>query len=299
MENKINIAELLKSCPKGMELDCTMYEKCTLIEVDNSNSYPIRLRIQDDLILRLSKYGANSQSELAKCVIFPKGKSTWEGFELPPCRFNDGDIISDSLGTCIFKKEGIKKGTVDYYCGVCGGTFSIKNKPEGHYGCIFRYRLATEEEKQRLFKVIEDNGYKWNAEKKCLEKLREPKFKVGDRIQFNSCSKYNPIYTIRSVEDDRYIFTNSTYIKFGDEDKFTLLKFDVNTLKPFESKVLVRIDTYDVWKPAIFGCIMEKWKYRFVTLGGGCWAQCIPYESNEHLIGTNNDCDDFYKTWKD
>lgn len=26
MENKINIVELLKDCPQGMELDCTMYE---------------------------------------------------------------------------------------------------------------------------------------------------------------------------------------------------------------------------------------------------------------------------------
>ena len=25
MENKINIAELLKDCPEGMELDCTMF----------------------------------------------------------------------------------------------------------------------------------------------------------------------------------------------------------------------------------------------------------------------------------
>lgn len=26
MENKINVAELLKDCPKGIESDCTIYE---------------------------------------------------------------------------------------------------------------------------------------------------------------------------------------------------------------------------------------------------------------------------------
>ena len=26
MENKLNISELLKDCPKGMELDCTLFE---------------------------------------------------------------------------------------------------------------------------------------------------------------------------------------------------------------------------------------------------------------------------------
>jgi hypothetical protein len=27
------------------------------------------------------------------------------------------------------------------------------------------------------------------------------------------------------------------------------------------------------------------------------YKQCIPYEGNEHLLGTTNDCDNFYKTW--
>ena len=30
---------------------------------------------------------------------------------------------------------------------------------------------------------------------------------------------------------------------------------------------------------------------------GAKWKQCIPYKGNEHLSGTTNDCDDFYKTW--
>ena len=44
-------------------------------------------------------------------------------------------------------------------------------------------RLATEEEKQKLYDAIKANGYKWNAGTKTLEKLVEPKFKVGDVIQ--------------------------------------------------------------------------------------------------------------------
>ena len=34
MKDKINIAELLKDCPKGMELDCTMF--CNKVEIVNS-----------------------------------------------------------------------------------------------------------------------------------------------------------------------------------------------------------------------------------------------------------------------
>ena len=37
-------------------------------------------------------------------------------------------------------------------------------------------RLATEEEKQRLFDAIKERGYRWNAETKILEKLIKHKF---------------------------------------------------------------------------------------------------------------------------
>ncbi len=30
---EINIAEILKNCPAGMELDCTMYENCAFDEI--------------------------------------------------------------------------------------------------------------------------------------------------------------------------------------------------------------------------------------------------------------------------
>ena len=45
MENKINIAKLLKDCPKGMELDCTMYDNARLEQVDEKAVYPIVIRI--------------------------------------------------------------------------------------------------------------------------------------------------------------------------------------------------------------------------------------------------------------
>ena len=35
-----------------------------------------------------------------------------------------------------------------------------------------------------------------------------------------------------------------------------------------------------------------------VELKDNCWKQCIPYEGNEHLLGTTDDCDDFYKNWE-
>lgn len=37
----------------------------------------------------------------------------------------------------------------------------------------------------------------------------------------------------------------------------------------------------------------------YYALGETCWRNCIPYEGNEHLSGTTDDCDDFYKNWEE
>lgn len=162
-----------------MELDCTMYNDVTLIKVsNNSEPYPIKIKTKCGFETCLTEYGQNVKIKSAKCVIFPKGKTTWEGF-VPPCKFKDGDIIADSYYSCytticIFKGEGNIKGTVDFYCGIDAiGELFIKDVigQDEHFGEINEYNFATEEEKQKLFDAIKANGYKWNAETKNLEKL--------------------------------------------------------------------------------------------------------------------------------
>lgn len=114
--------------------------------------------------------------------IFIKNKDMENKVE-SPCKFKDGDIISDSLDICIFKREGNISGTVDFYCGrIYNGTDGILvikdiNKPDSNFGRIANYKLATESEKQQLFDAIGVNGYQWNAETKTLEESTIPKYK--------------------------------------------------------------------------------------------------------------------------
>jgi uncharacterized protein YodC (DUF2158 family) len=274
-----------------------MYDNVTLISIDNIEGiiFPIKVRRKDGIHITLTKYGQVANADYAKCVIFPKGKTTWEGF-VPPCKFKDGDIITDSFGTCIFKGEGEFEGTVDYYCGlssVCN-QFSVKDnkcRPAGHYGFIVNYRLATEEEKQKLFQAIKVNGYKWNPETKTLEKLIEPKFKVGDRIRLKNGGS---IIEVTSVNNDGSICVNgmSWTIKIKQQDNYELVpsKFGINTLVPFESRVLVRNVDGDLWKPAIYGFPHSKGCY---VVGGVYWGQCIPYEENKELLGTTNNPEEY------
>ena len=82
---KINIAKLLKDCPTGMELDCTIFNNVVLDEInfDKDPDYPIRIVTKNGTLLSLTKYGTYIEDIDSKCVIFPKDKTTWEGFHRP------------------------------------------------------------------------------------------------------------------------------------------------------------------------------------------------------------------------
>ena len=286
---KINIVELLKDCPSGMELDCAIYENVTLIEVKEGYDYPIVIETPNGQML-FSKYGCFSKNEFAKCVIFPKGKTTWEGF-VPPFKFKDGDIVATNDGYFIGIIKVKDNKQVNTYC-------AIDYREYFRINVDYTFnRLATEKEKEKLFQAIKDSGHRWDEETKTLEPLIEPKFKVGDKIV-----KKNGVcvpFVITGVSDDYYSSKTENSVEIlpvVDQDNWELVpnKFDVTTLKPFD-KVLVRDYDYQCWMVSFFG-YCDKFMGKFYIVRGVC-IQCIPYEGNEHLLGTTNDCEDFYKNW--
>ena len=175
MENKINVAELLKDCPNGMELDCTNYDGIVKFDGFNKNNpYNIRISVMYDgevAIHSLTIYGQTNVSSYNKCVIFPKGKTTWEGFHAP---FKDGDIVAldTEIGVQLFIFKEYADAEEDYvHCYMMlddDGTVDLE------CGDFYVERFATEEEKQKLFDAIKAKGCRWNAETKTLETLVEP-----------------------------------------------------------------------------------------------------------------------------
>jgi hypothetical protein len=125
-----------------------------------------------------------------------------------------------------------------------------------------------------------------------------PKFKVGDSIKLNNSTS---TYTIIDILKDRYRVTCNSYglheIEFERQDDYKLFpnKFDITTLKPFD-KVLVRQSDTDYWKPAFWGKRITSKSYPFITSFGHT-TQAIPFKHNEWLVGTTDDCNDYYKTW--
>ena len=75
-------------------------------------------------------------------------------------------------------------------------------------------------------------------------------------------------------------------------------KFDINTLQPFD-KVLVRDFLSDNWMADFFERIDENDVHYNATCVTSHWEQCIPYnDETKHLLGTREDCPDYYKWWE-
>lgn len=73
------------------------------------------------------------------------------------------------------------------------------------------------------------------------------------------------------------------------ERKSTIFNFEVQEeeveeFHPFQ-KVLVRDSIDYPWTPAFFGTMRDS-LHPYKTIGGCRWNYCIPYEGNEHLLGT-------------
>lgn len=363
MEKKINIANILKHCPKGMKLDCTIYDNVEFEGISDNKDWPIAISVEGYPEV-LNPYGCISYRDYTKCVIYPKGKTTWEGF-VPPCKFKDGDIIyikdkyNQEWYSILSNYVDNKLYTyIDFYI-----NYSILyyNKPNilCEHKYTIEYRLAAKEEKEKLFKVIKDNGYQWNPETKTLDELfpykigtkvwtksdkehkyihtivgissnsfgnleyeikeektgtvvhypkdllipaaeEKPKFKVGDKIRLKE--NHNYIYTITGIrkEENKYECGGTFVLRFSEQDNWELVpnKFDITTLKPFESRVLVRDNDYDEWKGAFWSHLRQKADIKYDTIHGA-YRQCIPYnDDTKHLLGKTNDCDEYFKNWK-
>ena len=92
MENKINIAEILRDMPEGIKLYSPLFGKCEYIAVAN-NEYSIAIKVQrsDGAITKfLMKDGRYFGGyEDAECLLFPSDKMRdWDKF------FKRGDVVS-------------------------------------------------------------------------------------------------------------------------------------------------------------------------------------------------------------
>ena len=234
MENKINIAEILRDMPKGIKLYSPLLGKCEYIGVDNTE-YPINIIAHNTNGMKsidLTEYGCYfSDFEDADTVLFPSAKMrNWSKF------FKRGDVVVNEYSGLITVFDGWKNDdytkfntTIDYY------KVSDSWGKEDIY-CTGIYRRATDEERAKFIAAAEKHyGGKYNPETLQVEpvKVIEPK-----------C-----------------------------------------LLKPFD-KVLVRDSDAGIWKAAHFSHYIGEYEYPYFTTASA-YKQCVPYDCNEHLLGTD------------
>lgn len=86
------------------------------------------------------------------------------------------------------------------------------------------------------------------------------------------------------------------FVRFWDKSKKD--RFNINILQPFD-KILARDYSNDNWECALFSHIEKLESGDRVLTVGSFYNMCIPYnEETKHLIGTTEDCLDYYKWWK-
>lgn len=189
MENKINIAEILRDMPKGTKLYSPLFGKCKLVGVDTDKDGDficVETFFQDERVRESRTFLSDGRYfgwyEDAKCMLFPSDRMRcWSKF------FKRGDVVfDDDMETAV-----IFKGWVDEDYVELNTTINhYKISDDWDKGNICRTLLctkATNEERAKFIAAAEKHyGGKYNPETLQVEpvKVVEPKcsFKPFDKV---------------------------------------------------------------------------------------------------------------------
>lgn len=240
MENKINIAEILRDMPKGTKLYSPLFGKCELVGV-NTDEYGDFIRVesffQDGCVKKESRTFSSDGSYFgwypnAECLLFPSAKMRdWSKF------FMRGDVVLNE-----------HSGLVAIFAGWVDDEFTEFNT---------------------TINLCKKNNF-WGKEKETCPTECFSKVADEERAEFIAAAEkyydgqYNP--ETLHVEPVKVIEPKCSF-------------------KPFD-KVLVRCGN-GIWGATFFSRCDNKSAWAYVGVDCNNWEQCIPYEGNEHLLGTD------------
>ena len=331
METKINITTILKNKPKGTKLYSTVHGKCTFEaitdEIFKINFCTSKFGLMQAGECTLIKFG--NMFDDRECVIFPPkemqdwSKFAWKKGDILVNRDKNIHLIFekfiDDTYTIFVGKHCYEKNYRNEY--------NYERRFDGFKTEYFT--LETEDAAQKYLKTIEEKlGGKLNRETLEIKKT-QPEFKDGDIVyadyghkqavfivsgKTNLSEGYNSLVAL----DLRGLDLDMGYMSFfkedlyklrlaTDEEKQQLFKalakkgkvwipekkqiVDLKpkwTPKPFD-KVLVRDSKSSKWRANLFSHKNVNEPYYCVYAS---WNYCIPYEGNEHLLGTTKDMED-------
>ena len=323
MENKINIAAILKDKPKGTKLYSYICAgECILNEVSEKAIYVDMYN--KERFWYFSVYGTIYAFPNGGVLLYP----SYEMREWSKFAWKKGDVLVNKYGDVHIIFERFADDT---YCSFVGKYYLWKeNNDTEHFYKNERlltsdFQKAGKDAAQTYISAIEERlGGKLNLQTLEIEKQLE--FKDGDILLYKSakftffssifilnsnrnemssyvrfsigkgsidydvpvcCNLYTDRFRYATEEEKQQLFDAlAKEGKAWDADKKEVadLKPKVE-LKPFD-RVLVRDSQSDNWRANLFGYIGKDGYCHCVYAN---WAYCIPYEGYELLLGTSKD----------
>lgn len=316
MEEKINIAKILKSKPEGTKFWTDMFGSVTLYVVtDSCEAFQVKHHNKEPWFDKEGKL----YKEGVLCIYPSKLMRDWSKFA-----WEKGDVlIRTNSEYCI--------GIFDEWTSDDYSTFSAKFINLGlsdNFSCSYTCKTEewekTENSKNYISEIERVMNGKLNLQ--TLEIQTQPEFKDGDIVALvvRKCthiaifqSRQEAYIGFHAVlcQNDELLLEEPFREDVGDielrlatdsekQQLFAALekegkRWDAEKkqivdlkpkieLKPFD-KVLVRNDKEDQWSANIFSYQVRD---MYHCLGECYWRYCIPYEGNEHLLGTTNNVED-------
>ena len=208
---KINIANILKDYPSDTLLYSPLCGECTFQYI-NFGTIICRRSNGQDITFTSEGYYMLPSNDDCECMIFPsKENRDWNTFKKP--KFKNGDVIVSMAGNIALFSHTEQlcdngKNTVFYHCMLPKySVFSdstLKVKLDCGIGYDENCTLATNAQKKKLFKAIEEAGYNWDSKKGVLEPSLEvilKTFKKGDCIKVDFPESKYAIAIVDFIED--------------------------------------------------------------------------------------------------
>ena len=323
MEEKINMAEILKDKPKGIRLYSPIFGECAFSFV-REDTNEIFVKKHNGLIDYFNSKGL--YNILGECLLFPsRNMRDWSKF-----LWKKGDILvsNDNDSHIIF--EGFSKDDYTTF----EGKYSINVSKKRYVSYLYmqktqNYHIEYDKDAtQTYINTIEEIfGGKLNRETLEIEKQTE--FKDGDVVfvrlkrfcfieifnyfkgdylydhaslstkthTIDICGKY-PIYKDEIVEiriandsEKKQLFealSKENKVWNAEKKQVVDLKIKWITPKPFD-RVITRNAYDDIWTANIFSHMNSCGEYVTIGCAGG-YHYCLPYnDETAHLLGTTDE----------
>ena len=311
MEQKLNIAEILKDKPAELKLYSSTFG---YIKFNGVHKDKIYFSSEDTNVHSVKPNG--KMYDNGECIIFPSEEMRdWEKFS-----WKKGDVLTNSSGFKVFFDKWVNENYTKFL-----GKIKVLGDSHYYYYDTAYYILASKKEALEFIKSVEEiNNGKPNLEISKIEKAQS-KFKDGDilscdedtytrhttlilhkdenitesivsLIRHKKLVKINvPIdnfllsrlYPAREDEKKELFDALAKVGKAWDAEKKQIVDWRLKwTPKPFD-KVVVRCGKADKWSIDFFS---YKVSNGYICTGDAWFGYCLPYnEETAHLLGTTDD----------